>query len=209
MLKKQKVSHTIIRRYFFLRGNILKTAIRIIGIITCIIFGIISIFYLSVLYLKKCVYPIKYKEIVFEYSQNYDLDKALIFAIIKTESGFNEKAISKVGAIGLMQITETTGKYIAQKLNEKTFDLKNAKTNIRFGCFYIRYLFDRFEDNKTALIAYNAGEGNVKAWLSDKNYSLDGKTLKVIPFGESREYINKIYRNFEKYKKLYKNFLDK
>ena len=64
-------------------------------------------------------------------------------------------------------------------------------------------------DMETALVAYNAGEGNVSKWLNDKNFSDDGKRLKNIPFKESREYITKIKENAKKYNKLYKKILDK
>jgi len=155
------------------------------------------------------VYPIEYKELVFEYADIYGLERALVFAVIKTESGFDENAESNAGAIGLMQITSETGKYIADKLGVEQYDLKDAETNINFGCYYIKYLYLRFKDIDTALIAYNAGEGNVSSWLSNPEYSNDGKTLDSIPFAETTEYIKKIRENFSKYKKLYGNFLDK
>ncbi len=160
-------------------------------------------------YNKKYVYPLKYKELVFEYADYYGLERALVFAMIKTESSFDPNAVSRAGAVGLMQITNKTGKYIAQKLGVEKYDLKNDNDNINFGCYYIKYLYIRFKNMDTALVAYNAGEGNVTLWLMDNKLSKDGKTLNNIPFEESREYLNKIHKNFEKYKKLYNKILDK
>ncbi len=168
-----------------------------------------ALFGLFYMYNKKYVYPLKYKELVFEYADYYGLERALVFAVIKTESSFNPNAESKKGAVGLMQITKKTGEYIAQKLGVEKYDLKNNDNNINFGCYYIKYLYARFKNMDTALVAYNAGEGNVSLWLMDKNLSKDGNTLTSIPFEESREYIKKIHKNFEKYKKLYKKILDK
>ena len=108
-----------------------------------------------------------------------------------------------------MQITDKTAEYIAKKLGATNYDIFNVDTNVNFGCFYLKYLYNRFNNMKTALVAYNAGEGNVALWLMYKSLSDDGKTLKEIPFLESREYLNKIEQNFAKYKKLYINILDK
>lgn len=158
---------------------------------------------------KTYLYPLKFKDIIFEYADYYGLERALIFSVIKVESNFNEKAVSAAGAVGLMQITPDTGKYIAEKSGVEKFDLTDAKTNVNFGCYYLKYLFLRFDDMDTVIVAYNAGEGNVSLWLNDADCSLDKKTLFHIPFSESREYIKKIKETFSKYEKLYGNILDK
>ncbi len=159
--------------------------------------------------LRSYLYPVEYMEEVFEYADYYGLERALVFSVIKVESGFNEDAKSHAGAVGLMQITEDTGAYIADKLGVENYNLIDVKTNINFGCYYIKYLFLRFKNMNTALIAYNAGEGNVSLWLMNNEYSDDKITLKSIPFNETRDYIKKINENFSKYKKLYGNILDK
>ncbi len=170
---------------------------------------IFSLFSVSKCYQVRYVYPLKYKETVVKYADYYSLDRAIVFAVINTESGFNVNAKSKAGAMGLMQITEKTGEYIANRLGIDNYNIMDIETNINFGCYYIKYLLTKFGDLDTALIAYNAGEGNVAIWLTDKKYSIDGKRLKSTPFRESNEYIIKIHKNFEKYKKLYKKILDK
>jgi len=88
-------------------------------------------------------------------------------------------------------------------LEVNTFDLFNEDDNVRFGCYYIRYLIDRFENVQTSICAYNAGEGRVREWLGNSEYSEDGKTLIVIPYEETREYTQKILKTFSKYEKLY------
>jgi soluble lytic murein transglycosylase len=108
-----------------------------------------------------------------------------------------------------MQITDKTGEYIANLLDKKDYDLFNAKDNLNFGCYYINKLIGQFNSVETAMIAFNAGEGNVRKWLKNSEYSVDGVTLNNVPFNETKEYIKKIKQNFTKYKKLYRNILDK
>ncbi|MBE7086948.1 MAG: lytic transglycosylase domain-containing protein [Clostridiales bacterium] len=161
------------------------------------------------LYETKVAYPLKYKKLVLENSKIYNLDKYMLFAIINTESGFNADAKSNKGAIGLMQLTTSTANYIAVKHNILDYDLTNPMDNVKIGCLYINYLQNKFEDFYTVMTAYNAGEGNVSIWLKNKEYSSDGRTLKIIPFKETDEYIYKIKKSFEKYKNLYSHILDK
>ena len=148
-------------------------------------------------------YPIEYKDIVEKYASEYNIDKSILFALIKTESNFKANAISSAGARGLMQLLPSTAKEIAGKLNE-TFSvdsLYSVNTNVKYGTYYLRYLLNMFDGDYTLSIAsFNAGFSNVKAWLKDTNYSEDGKTLKYIPFKETREYVKKI--NFAK--KIYR-----
>ena len=79
--------------------------------------------------------------------------------------------------------------------------------NIRFGCWYLKYLLDSFSGNrKTAVAAYNAGPGNVRKWLNDENYSKGGE-LDSIPFKETAQYVERVQRAYDKYTKLYANEL--
>ena len=157
----------------------------------------------------KIIYPIKYEEFVEEASLKYGIERVFIYAVIKVESGFDKDAVSSKKANGLMQITTPTAEYIAKLKGVKNYDLFDAKTNIDFGVFYMRYLFDRFGDIKTTFIAYNAGEGRVREWLNDKTYSVDGVILKSIPYEETKEYLVKIEKAIKNYKKLYPYLLDK
>jgi soluble lytic murein transglycosylase len=168
-----------------------------------------GVFYAERLLKRRYLYPLDYKETIVEYADCYGINRALVFAMVKSESSFNKKAVSSKGAKGLMQITDKTAEYIAKKLGVEEYDLFDEKTNVNFGCYYIKYLYVRFKDIETALVAYNAGEGNVSLWLTNEEYSKDGKTLLNIPFNESREYLQKIKLNFENYKKLYGKLLDK
>lgn len=158
---------------------------------------------------KTYIYPLKYTAEIENSSKEFGVEKALILATIKEESSFNERAKSSKGAVGLMQITLSTANYIAKEINVKEYDLLNPETNIRFGTFYLSYLKNKFNDIKTTICAYNAGEGVVSEWLKDENKSKDGKTLMVVPYRETENYLNKILKSYKKYKKLYPNIVDK
>ena len=79
------------------------------------------------------------------------------------------------------------------------------RLNIAFGCKYFSNLINKYNGNYyLAICAYNAGMGNVNKWLSDSEYSENGKTLHTIPFGETKRYLEKVEKGMKIYKKLYK-----
>ena len=192
----------------FKKVNGLFLLYKVLGVFIAILFTAISLLAVYCHLIKKR-YPLGYKEYVFCYADEYGLERGLVFSVIKTESDFNKDAVSNKGAIGLMQIKVQTAEYIASKLGVKEFDLYSAQTNVQFGCYYLRYLIDRFKNVETALVAYNAGEGRVSEWLKNEEYSSDKTTLKVVPYSESKNYLRKIKKSFAKYEKLYGKILDK
>ncbi len=151
-------------------------------------------------------YPLKYQEIVEKCSQEYNLDKYLVYGIIRTESKFDCYAASEVGAKGLMQITKETGADCAKKLAINNYDessLFDPETNIRIGCYYLSYLIDHYGNEKTAIAAYNGGMGNVNSWLKDSRYTDKNGNLINIPFKETRNYVSRVIDAKEKYKSIY------
>lgn len=155
----------------------------------------------------KKIYPLKYSEIVHKYSEEYNIDPYLLLAVIKAESNFDPYAVSHKSAYGLMQVTSTTGEWIAEQMKIKDFKISRLyepEDNIAMGCWYIDNLRKEFGNNMDiVLAAYNAGRGNVQKWLADKEYSKDGKNLHYIPFKETDKYIKKIKVNYKIYKWLY------
>lgn len=147
----------------------------------------------------------KYSDEIIEYSNEFEVTPALVASVINVESGYNDDATSQKGAKGLMQIMPSTGRWLAEKINEKYDEelLLNASFNIKLGTYYLSYLIEQFDDERVALCAYNAGQGNVKEWLKNEEYSSDGKTLKEIPYEETKNYINKIEKNYRYYKNRY------
>ncbi len=88
-------------------------------------------------------HPIKYENYVERYSKEYGVDKYLVYAVIKTESGYRPDAVSNVGARGLMQIMETTFDWIKFKTGDDEsvyYDMFDPETNIKYGCWFLGYL---------------------------------------------------------------------
>lgn len=157
-------------------------------------------------YAKKLAYPLKYEAYITEYAEANGLDPYLVCGVIHTESHFDIEAESRVGAVGLMQIMPDTGEWIAKKMSMKDCSeakLKDPETNIRMGCWYLKYLMDRFDGDMTLVLAgYNAGPNRVTQWLEDEKYSQDGK-LTDIPYRETEEYVKKVENAKEMYRSYY------
>ena len=156
-------------------------------------------------YIKKMIYPMFYEEYIRKYSSEFNVPQELVCAVIYTESRFDKEAESAVGAKGLMQLMPETHGWIAKRLKEETGEsqIKNPEINIKYGTYYLSYLYERFEDWNTVVAAYNAGPNKVSQWLIDDNYSNDGKRLNKIPFAETDDYVNRVFSAEKQYKDLY------
>ncbi|WPX07587.1 lytic transglycosylase domain-containing protein [Anaerocellum danielii] len=175
-----------------------KVAIIVLLIVFLLLF---ERFYFFIL---KQIYPLKFSESISRYSSEIGVDPYLICAIIKSESNFNQYAVSKKGAVGLMQLSPLTAKWVAQKLKIQYSDeyLYDPDYNIKLGSWYIKYLLDYYSgDTKLAVAAYNAGMTNVNKWLSIKKRS----TIEIteIPFKETNHFVRRVFKSYEMYKKLY------
>ncbi|MBR6399903.1 MAG: lytic transglycosylase domain-containing protein [Firmicutes bacterium] len=156
------------------------------------------------------LFPLQHYDTIKKYAAEYDLDPALVCAVINTESGFDTDAQSAKGAKGLMQLMDETANWIAPQIpveNFNIFRIKEPELNIQMGCWYLHYLSARFDGDLTLMVAaYNAGTGNISKWLDDETYSPDGKTLRLknIPYKETQDYVIKIRINQYIYRFLIK-----
>ncbi len=191
------------------KHKILRRIFKILTVILCFFWVVFAMGGIYRCTMRQYFYPLEFKEEIFYAADTFGFERALILSVVNVESSFDEKAVSPKGAQGLMQITPATAAYIAGIQGVENFDMLSARDNLNFGCFYLKYLFDKFSDVNTALAAYNAGEGNVFLWLKNSDYSDDGITLKAIPFPETAGYVEKINETFKIYKKLYGYILDK
>ena len=148
------------------------------------------------------LYPLAYEEHITKYANEYGLDKFLIMAVIRTESDFVPDAHSGMAG-GLMQLTEETAAWNAERIGIEVYDYMDPETNIMLGCHYLRYLIDHYGVIDTALAAYNGGMGNVYSWLSDERYSIDGKSLVEIPFTETKNYVIRVNEAWTYYRENY------
>lgn len=184
--------------------NLRKYRRLIIVMIVAMVLGVAAN---STHWLLRILYPIHYRQLIEKYSAEYNLDPYLVAAIIRTESKFNEKARSRKDAKGLMQIAPITGEWAARDLNLENYSeemLYVPEINIRIGCWYIDKLRTEFDGRlQLMLAAYNGGSGNVNKWLKDPKYSVDGVTLKEIPFGETKLYVEKVLKSYKIYSIIY------
>ena len=131
-------------------------------------------------------YPLHYASIVSTHAHNYHLDPALLAAVIYQESKFDASARSGSGAVGLMQLTPGTARGIAIRTGGSTFrvsDLTDPDINIRYGCWYLQHLFQKYGDERLVLAAYNAGQGNVDRWRAEG---------RGIQFSETKAYVDRV-----------------
>lgn len=124
----------------------------------------------------------QYDPLISEFSKKYQVDFALIKAIIRAESGFNPGAISRKGAKGLMQLMPET----ASRLNVS--NIFNPRENIEGGVRYFKYLLSLFDnDIRLSLAAYNAGE------------NLVGELRSIPPYRETVDYVRKVLSYYQSY----------
>lgn len=159
-------------------------------------------------HVEELKYPLSYRAEIETQAQAYGLDPARVAAVIYCESSFRPAAVSSAGARGLMQIMPETGGWIAGKLGEAdayTDDrLFEPALNVRYGCWYLNYLDQRFDGDFTkATAAYHAGGSRVDEWLTNRDYSGDGVTLANIPYDSTREYVARVRVAYEHYKEIF------
>ena len=146
--------------------------------------------------LMRSTYELAHQETVMAACEDFDVEPALVYAIMRTESKFNENALSSADAMGLMQVTEISLEWLQYRSDEfkaYTVDqLYDPVINIRCGVYMLSLLEEQFESEQAVIAAYNAGIGIVQEWLQDEAYSSDGVTLHTVPYDETRAYIERV-----------------
>lgn len=158
-------------------------------------------------HVMKALYPIHFGKDILMSSQNSGLDPFLLASIIRVESNFNPTAISRQNARGLMQIMPKTGRWIADQTDIRDYSddlLFIPSLNISMGSWYISSLLKEFGSLLPALAAYNAGRGNVRAWLKQGQWDGSAKELDSLPFLETRVYVRRINNALNWYRRVYR-----
>jgi peptidoglycan lytic transglycosylase len=145
----------------------------------------------------RLLYPLAYEPIIVGHARNYRLEPELLAAVIFQESRFKPDAESASGAIGLMQLLPETAQGIALRTGGSRFrvaDLYTPELNVRYGSWYLRHLLDKYDDERFALAAYNAGQRHVDRW---RRAGLE------IQFAETRHYVERVQELKEIYARTY------
>jgi soluble lytic murein transglycosylase len=147
----------------------------------------------------RTIYPLRYETAIRQASEENGLDPAFVAGVIYTESRFRPDVESHKQAFGLMQLLPESARFI-QRQSGINGDYRDPKVNIRLGTWFLGYLNDRYKsDKRLMLAAYNSGEGNVDAWVSDEGFDI----AKDIPFKETREYVDRALEAQKTYQELY------
>ncbi len=133
------------------------------------------------------------QEIINESAAREDLSPYLIEAVMYTESKFDEKAVSKMGAVGVMQLMPETAAWISEESGLPADHLADPAENIPLGSWYLNFLLKKYHNNEVlALAAYNAGRGNVDEWIEELGWEEGFSNINAIPFPETREFIKSV-----------------
>lgn len=148
---------------------------------------------------------------VSKYTEQYDVEEDLVYAIIKTGSNFDNNAVSEDGKLGLMMISEEDFNWIKREIvrtdprqafNIEYNHMTNPKFATQYGAVLINHLKNKYKDEPTLIAAYHAGQSKVDEWLADSEISSDGKLkIEKIPSEETKEYVKKVLEA----KKIYAN----
>ena len=178
----------------------------VIAVILLISIGLGFLFDLICTGVEKLIYPRRYSDYVETYAEQYDIPPHVLYAVIKTESGFDPAAVSPKGAVGLMQFMPDTFDWLT---NEMLFEhladgmRYDPETSVRYGAYLLSHLYKRYGSWSVALAAYNAGIGTVDQWLDDPEHADGEGGLKSIPYKETRNYVKKVTKAMDTYDRLY------
>lgn len=140
-------------------------------------------------------FPLPFRPIVRKVSKKYRLPESLLYAIMKTESGFLQNATSNRGAIGPMQMMPFVAEDLAMRLNIPGFDserLKEPEVAIELGALFMATLMRQFADHHLALAAYNAGPHQVQKWLDEFGHLPTELFIERIPYKQTRKYVKQV-----------------
>ncbi|HEY6781348.1 MAG TPA: lytic transglycosylase domain-containing protein, partial [Thermoleophilaceae bacterium] len=155
---------------------------------------------------REITLPLRHDDIIRQQAADKGVNAALVAAVIYEESRFRDQT-SHAGARGLMQITPATADFIARQTGGNRFvqeDLATPQINIAYGTYYLRYLLDRYDGNETlAVAAYNAGHGNVDAWVRAAGGEDAFDAERDIPFPETRAYVANVLERRDQYRDHY------
>jgi soluble lytic murein transglycosylase len=134
------------------------------------------------------------------------VDPYLVAAIIREESQYDRQAVSRVGAIGLMQVMPGTANNVARRLGIPPVgrdDLFDQETNIQIGVHYVEQLLEQFSGNVALTVAsYNAGPVVVGSWVALHPGRSQDEFIELIPYQETRQYVKRVLRSYREYMRL-------
>ncbi len=158
--------------------------------------------------LARLAYPVLYERLISLNAQRYDLDPLLLLAVVRQESLFSPWARSYAGALGLAQVMPTTGEWIAERLQVEGYRhdlLLRPHISLHYGAWYLDLLLGLYDrDWIAALVAYNAGPGNLSKWTGGEPIQDHDLFYETIPSQQAHDYVTYIYEHYRHYERLYR-----
>lgn len=143
-------------------------------------------------------YPYAWRDEMREAAQRRGIDPYLVAAVVREESSYYPRAVSRAGARGLMQLMPATARLMAPP-----GDLDDPGFNIELGTRFLAGLMREFNDPRLALAAYNAGPKNVRQWMSTRRTDDLEAFVEQIPFDETRLYVKRVVLSWDEYRRIY------
>ena len=143
------------------------------------------------------LFPTPHRETVRQTAALNSVPEALVYGVMRQESGYISDVRSPAGAVGLMQLMPATAKDMGKKLGVAAprWKLIDGELNIRLGVRYLNFVLRRFDENVAlAAAAYNAGPHRVKKWVNGDALPAD-LWVETIPFDETRDYVKGVLFN--------------
>jgi len=158
--------------------------------------------------LLKIFFPRYYGEAIDVECKKYGFDPLFIHSIIRQESVYDYKIVSRAGAVGLLQLMPATAADVAKKMRIRFApdSLFNPFYNLKVGIYHVIELMDRFNNSRElTLCAYNAGSTAARDW-AQKNKDLEyDQFIEEIGYSETRNYVKKCMRNYLAYRALWQD----
>jgi len=152
------------------------------------------------------IYPLGWRDEVAETAGRVGLDPFLIAAIVREESSYYPRAVSRAGARGLMQLMPATAKPMAD-VRGLPFEggglLDDPRANLEMGTAFLAGLMKEFGEPRLAIAAYNAGPKRVRDWWKARRTADIEAFVEQIPYDETREYVKRVMLSWSEYRRLY------
>ena len=143
-------------------------------------------------------YPYGWRDEMQSAAQDARLDPYLVAAVVREESSYYPRAVSRTGARGLMQLMPSTARLLAPG-----GDLDDPVVNIQLGTRFLAGLLREFSDPRLAIAAYNAGPRRVREWWAARRSDDVEAFVELIPFDETRLYVKKVMTSWDEYRRIY------
>ena len=155
----------------------------------------------------KLAFPLPWRSEVETAGRDHGIDPSVLAALIRQESEFNPRAVSRAKAYGLTQVLPSTGRSLSRRAGIHGFNtnmLFEPQVNLKLGTMHLRQMLDAHDGQwELTLATYNAGKSRTDLWQTWYDYREPAEFVETIPFSETRGYVQAVLRNADVYRQIY------